>query len=177
MDYCENELGLNYKRCQRSIDIAQYKEAIPVDKVETLSGAIQIANTAKKEEKKARDEKEQKMFIKYTPKYLEYQSEIDEAEDAKAKASIKKPKEPWASEEDARNISNRFKSWLRKEEKRLEEESAKDADGREEVVDFYMVIEDAYQSAMLVIGRLDPYEQDGAVDALIVRLERGDSLI
>ena len=178
MKYVTEELGLNFKRVQRAIDIYNYQPRITTENPETLSEALQIANTAKREEKKARDEKELKMFKEYRPEFEDYTAELESASSAKDALKIEKPAEPWADEEDARNIGNRFKSWVKKEEAKAQKEAEKELEESEESpLDLDQLIEDAYQQAMLIIGRLDPYEQDNAVDLLIARLQRGDSLV
>jgi glutamine synthetase type III len=175
--YCEEELGLNYKMCQRYMDVAQYRtqiEAIPA--ITDLQGALKIANKIKVDEKVERDAKEAVMFENYKDAEDIYAEELQSADDAKAAAEIVKPTPSWSTVKDSverRNVSNRYKIW----KKKIAEASKPPVDelpADAQSVSIDELVEAAYQVAMLKLDVLTGDELADAVALLIDRLTASD---
>lgn len=159
MAYCTDQLGLNYKMCQRYMDVAKYRPQIEADTEDSenvidFTTALKEANKLKKAEADERREVEEKMFQKYLPKDEAYHAAIDEAGSADDMASVVKPPTPWSKVEDdkeRRNITNRYKAWKKKLQ---EAEKKSDEDDNDEPPTINEVVDAAFAAAM---GKLESF--------------------
>jgi len=172
MVYCTDELGLNYKMAQRYMQVAEYTPKLtgPIGELPDLATALKETGKVKKAEEEARIEKETSMFIVFRGDEENYKMMLEGAPDAKAATQVKKPIAPWAKDEDSRNISNRYKSWLSKQ-KKLE---APPEEGDEEEVTLDELVESAYQRIMVIFDKLSPEQLLEAIATLQDRLSEGD---
>jgi hypothetical protein len=173
MVYCTDELGLNYKLVQRYMQVAEYTPKLtgftgelPSD----LATALKETGKVKKAEEEARITKETSLFIIFRGDEEDYKMMLEGAPDAKAATQVKKPIAPWAKDDDSRNISNRYKSWLSKKKKL---EAPPEEDDEEEVT-LDELVESAYQRIMVIFDKLSPEQLIEAIATLQDRLSEGD---
>lgn len=172
MKVCTEDLGLNYKACQRAMLIANYRPQIEAQvegEPEDASAALRIANKLKKEEDEARAKREELLFIEHREAVQGYEAETADITNATDLAKVPKPSYPWNDIQDPterRNVTNRFKAWKKREE-------AKENAGAETKVPeatLEEVVDAAYQSAMLKLDGLSAEDLGTGLALLIERL-------
>jgi len=177
MKYCTDDLGLNYKKVQRYMDVAQYKTQIEqTPQIEDLQGALSLANKLKRAEKEERDEKELVMFEDFKDAEELYEEELMSAQGAKAEAAVLKPTPEWDKIQDPverRNVKNRYKAWCKKAEAAMKAPTDElPADAKPLTID--EIVDSAYQSAMLKLDVLAGDDLESAKALLIERLSSSD---
>lgn len=177
MDYVENTLGMNYKRCQRFMLVSSYKPQIEQQEPENLENAIELATKARAAEVAERKETELKMFEEYRVVEAEHVQKVRSEGSAADIAKHKLPPKPWddvADSKERRNITNRYNSWLKKQ---LEAEKEPEVDEDYEPPNMEEIVDECYQKVMLTIERFESdKDQAEALALLMDRLSAGDTL-
>lgn len=167
MKYCTEDMGLNYKRCQRAMDIKLYQpQIVLLENVETVNDAIREANKLKKAEQTAQSAREAVMFVEFHDKELEYIETTAGLDSAAEVAKVVKPVKPWKGETEERNIDNHYKKWLSEEKKKDVTSSDEDVTVESEA-SIDEIVEKAFADAMQVIDRyLTGDERNDALNML-----------
>lgn len=179
---CEEDLGLNYKMCQRAMDVVTYKEKLvelPAPP-ETLTEALSLTKKWKQEEKDQLAAQEGMMFASYYEADMEYKEKTAGLETAAEVTAVPKPVKPWKDYEanDYQNTENHYKKWLKAgDEPTVDPKAAEKASKVETELTVDEIVERAFVDGMKVIDRyLTGDEKAEALDGLIDLLqeERGN---